>query len=106
LHGKPPRCRKSLYGKELAKKGPPKIPKTECENVREIEKNREKTVSPVPALKPLQIASKLYKNLIYGQKTPENRRIPGKEREIMREKPGKIPPQAISEAYDTSESDQ
>jgi hypothetical protein len=67
--------------------------------VREIEKNCEKTVSPVPALKPLQIASKLYKSLIYGQKTPENREIPGKEREIMREKTGKIPPKAMRGKY-------
>ncbi|MDR2245186.1 MAG: hypothetical protein LBE17_00710, partial [Treponema sp.] len=38
------------------------------------------------------MASKPYKSLIYGQKPPENREIPGKGREIMREKTGKIPP--------------
>jgi hypothetical protein len=51
-----------------------------------------KTASPVLALKPLQMASNPYKSLIYGQKTPENREIPGKGREIMREKTGKNTP--------------
>jgi hypothetical protein len=63
-----------------------------------MRENREKLRVPVLALKPLQIASKLYKSLIYGQKPPENRETPGKEREIMREKHGKLPPKAISEA--------
>jgi hypothetical protein len=38
---------------------------------------------PAPVLKPLQMALTPYKSLIYGQKTPENREIPGKGREIM-----------------------
>jgi hypothetical protein len=51
---------------------PPKIPKIECEKLR-------KSASPVLVLKPLQMASTPYKSLIYGQKSPENRRIPGNE---------------------------
>jgi hypothetical protein len=38
------------------------------------------------------MASKSYKSLICGHKTPETREIPGKEREITREKTGRIPP--------------
>jgi hypothetical protein len=62
--------------------------------MRKRARKSRKTASPVLALKPLQIASKLYKSLIYGQKPPENREIPGKGREIMREKTGKIPPKS------------